>query len=230
MPKIYLTQISQHDCPHIHLTAEFPKLKIFIMHTEEIGNTERVFTIFYSCNSQTVTEALTMLKEYHGVKDISIIGKSENSASLLYSFPKTQMYKEIEKMGSRLHPIVARGGTETWFFVSGNNSASFGAPGTRFSKTEILNAKKLSTDEFITSYTRVLFELWKIRTDSILDSDTSDIMEKAVHSGYYEWPRKISVSQLSKVIKIPKSTFTYKLRHAEKNILNDIWKRDDFKF
>ena len=44
-------------------------------------------------------------------------------------------------------------------------------------------------------------------------------VELAIEKGYYEYPRKISVQELAKISKSPRSTFQEHLRKAESKLM-----------
>ncbi|WP_171823377.1 helix-turn-helix domain-containing protein [Thermogymnomonas acidicola] len=40
--------------------------------------------------------------------------------------------------------------------------------------------------------------------------------------GYFDWPRRVSLSEMSKRLNVPRTTLTYRIRKAERDVLNDI--------
>lgn len=228
MVNVYNVTIGQDDCPHTYITSKIPDLMIFIMNTsDDTGGYQKTFSIFISKNEEELSEALSMLKKYPNVRDISILGVKGTTMSLTYSFPRTSAYKSIRKIGFRLHPVVIRGGQEKWFFVSGeDNVLTETKHRLNDTVTKLISLKRLTTHDFINSYSKLFNEIWKIRIDSQTGGKGSQIIAEALRAGYYDWPRQSSLSNLSKSINMPRSTLTYRLRKVEKKVFEDIENSD----
>lgn len=59
-----------------------------------------------------------------------------------------------------------------------------------------------------------------------LPPSNRQILERAVLAGYYDWPRKISLTTLSANLSVPKATLSYRLRKAEKELMMQRTKHD----
>ena len=224
MVNVYKITIGQDDCPHTFISSRFPGLIIFVMNTsDESGGYQRTFSIFVSRDAIDLKGALTLLKQYPGIKGISILGMKENVMSLTYSFPKTSAYRSVKRVGFRLHPVVVKGGQEWWFLVSHDENILTDAKH-KFNDdvTRLKSFRRLTTSEFINSYSKLFNEIWKIRIDSQTRGKGSTIISDALRAGYYDWPRGVSLSKLSKSIDVPRTTLTYRLRKLEKTIFQDI--------
>ena len=46
------------------------------------------------------------------------------------------------------------------------------------------------------------------------------VLELAIEYGYYKYPRKVSVQDLAKKVKMPRTTFQEHLRKAEERVMN----------
>ena len=221
---VYNITIGQDDCPHTFITGKIPGLLIFVMNTsDDTGGYQKTFSIYVSKSDEDLRSALNLLKEYPSIKDINILGMKENMMSLTYSFPRTSAYKSVKKMGFRLHPVVIKDGQERWFFVSHEeNVVNDAKHKLNDHVTRLMMLKRLTTNEFINSYSKLFNELWKIRIDSQTKGQGSAIISEALSAGYYDWPRRSSLSKLSKSINMPRTTLTYRLRKLEKKVFEDI--------
>ncbi len=229
MVNVYNVTIGQDDCPHTLITAKVKHLVIFVMNTsDEPNGYQNTFSIFVSRDEEDLKTALNLLKAYPDIKGINILGKKENMMSLTYSFPRTSAYKNVKKIGFRLHPIIIKDGIERWFFVS-ESSHILGDGRTKLDDhvTHVTSIKRLTTNEFITSYSRMFNWIWKLRIDSQTGGSGSEIISEALKAGYYDWPRQSSLSELSKSLNVPRSTLTYKIRKLEKKIFSDIEDSED---
>lgn len=224
MVNVYNITIGQDDCPHTLITERIPDLIIFVMNTnDEANGYQKTFSIFISKDENDLKEALNQLKEYPDIKDINILGKKENLMSLTYSFPRTSAYKNVKKIGFRLHPVVIKGGLERWFFVSETpDLLNEGKQRLNDHLTRVMSLRRLTTNEFINSYSKLFNGIWKMRIDSQTGGTGSEIISEALKAGYYDWPRQSSLTELSKSINVPRTTLTYKIRKLEKKIFTDI--------
>jgi predicted DNA binding protein len=223
VPNIFRASIEQDDCPHTLLTSKYRDLTIFIMNAYREKAMQHSFSIFYSPSGNILTASISDLEKYPGMTDISIIGKKNNLISLTYSFPRTSAYKTISTLGFRMHPVMVRSGIERWFFVSSKPDV----PGVIREKlndgrTRLISINRLTTDEFVSEYSKFMGEFWKTKIVTDAGLMNTEILDKAVQAGYYDWPRKSSLSELSKEVKIPRTTLTYKLRKAEKDIFENL--------
>lgn len=63
----------------------------------------------------------------------------------------------------------------------------------------------------------------KIRSE--LTNKQRDALMYAIHFGYYDWPRKKSVKEICRIVKIPKTVFLSHLRKAEIKIIGNYFNR-----
>ena len=76
----------------------------------------------------------------------------------------------------------------------------------------------LSTLEKISniSFTKLLPEITK---------NQKEALELAINNGYYDYPKKIKMEKLAKMMKISYSTYQAHLKKAESKILPEIYKK-----
>ncbi|MFG1545029.1 MAG: helix-turn-helix domain-containing protein [Thermoplasmataceae archaeon] len=226
MVNIYSISIKQHDCPHTFVTSRIHDLTIFIMNTIDYSKKyQKTLSIFYSKTAEDLKYTIKTLNEYGDLKDLEVLGMGPTTMSLMYSFPKTAAYKWVSKIGFRMHPILVKNGEERWFLVS-NESQSVKEIEEELndSNTSTLRVKKLSTNNFISEYSELFSDVWKVRIDSAVGPEVFNILTQALAQGFYDWPRKSSLSELSRNIKMPRSTLTYRLRKLERLVFRDIGK------
>ncbi len=61
--------------------------------------------------------------------------------------------------------------------------------------------------------------------DSLLTIKQQEILLTAKHFGYFEWPRKKSITDICRLVKIPKTVFLSHLRKAENKIIESYFLR-----
>jgi predicted DNA binding protein len=200
-----------------------PGVRVFIMNTQLEGNMQRAFSVIYSKKDGEVSAAIRTLEKYPGLKCMNVMGIQGNLASLTYKFPQTSAFSTVNVMGFRMHPVVVKGGVEKWFFVSSREDIQSSVKQRlNEDKTKLISMKRLSTDEFMKEYSRILTEFWSINVLHSSGESDGSLLEEAMEAGYFEWPRKLSLSELSDKLKIPRTTLTYRLRKVEKSIFQTL--------
>lgn len=221
MANIFYFSIEQDDCPHTFITGQIEGLSIFIINTLNAGRKRQITTTLFSAkNSEDLSNALNLLKSYPGIDDLTILGKSGNVMSLMYSFPKTSAFRNVSESGFRLHPIVVRKGQEKWFFIETDNvKITSLKKSITDSTTRIIELRRVSTQDFLEMYSNLFSKIWTLQSKGSMGNSDENILTEAVRAGYYEWPRKTSISTLSDKMGIPASTMMYRMRKLEKQIM-----------
>ncbi|MGC8558774.1 MAG: helix-turn-helix domain-containing protein [Thermoplasmata archaeon] len=213
--------LTQNDCPHIELTNEFSDITIYVFNTVSVNQYEKLFSIFYSINKETLDKALNKFRNNKKVRNFQIISKKNNLAALTYFIIKTAAYKKIETVGFRLHPLTIHNGIEKWFFLDeSSNEISYKELLSEFNdeNTSIVSILELTTKNFLDEFLKNISIINFNKLD-ILDDEDKELLSMLIKAGYFEWPRKVSLTYLSKDWKIPKSTISYRIRKLEKSII-----------
>ncbi len=219
--KLIEITLTQNDCPHIELTKEFSDITIYVFNTVSVNQYEKLFSIFYSINKETLDKALNKFSNNKKVRNFQIISKKNNLAALTYFIIKTAAYKKIETVGFRLHPLTIHNGIEKWFFLDeSSNEISYKELLSKFNdeNTSIVSILELTTKNFLDEFLKNISFINFNKLD-ILDDEDKELLSMLIKAGYFEWPRKVSLTYLSKNLNIPKSTISYRIRKLEKSII-----------
>ena len=223
MANIYKVSIGQDDCPHTFVTMEHPGVRVFIMNTQQEGNMQRTFSVLYSKKEGELSAAIKSLESYRGMTCLNVMGIQGSLASLTYKFPQTSAFAAVNQLGFRMHPVIVKGGVEKWFFVSSKDDVQSAVKQKlNEDRTKLISMKRLSTDEFMKEYSRILTEFWSINVLHGSGETDGSLLEEAMQAGYFEWPRKLSLSELSGKLNIPRTTLTYRLRKVERSIFETL--------
>lgn len=220
-------KITQVDCPHASISRKFKDLNILILNTSITPEGyQRIFSIFYSNEKGTVENAFNEFISYNKIKDVEVISKKENIISAIYSMPQTSAFSNLSSKGFRLHPIKVSMGQEEWFYVYYNDyDTHMNFDFVNDTSTKLLKGEKLSTNEFFERYISIFSEIGLIDMLSNLDSRDIALFYNALNMGYFDWPRKVNLSELSAYSTLSKSTLSYHLRKIEKVIFQNINRR-----
>jgi predicted DNA binding protein len=216
---LWEVDVTQSDCPHIFSTRRYPSLRIIVMGTEVIGKYERLFSVFSSPSSRELNFALNFFQEDDRVKNFTLLSRDSGVATALYLMPKTSMFKKISELGLRIHPLVARNGREKWCFISGQSGLNIRSI-INDQYTKVISMKrKRSAEIFRSFYTSVRDLMPALSISDKFSKREIRILRAAQERGFFSWPRKTNLTDLSKELEMPKSTLSYHFRAIEKKMI-----------
>ena len=169
-------------------------------------------------------------KKFHGAV-IFINGDEKNKKAFIKSLEKEKSVKKLEVKNNQIivllegknytanffnpelffiKPVLIKKGFEYWEIGSWNrkNLTEFIDKIEKFAKIDIL------------SLTRKVPEIFIQTSVPKLTNKQRNFFEIAKLNGYYEYPRKISLKDLARKIKVPRTTLRNHLRKAEFRIFN----------
>ncbi|MCL4448007.1 MAG: helix-turn-helix domain-containing protein [Thermoplasmatales archaeon] len=227
MGRVLELSISQTDCPHPVLTARMKGLSILVMNTVRLNENRQLnFSIFRAPNQKSTKEAINMLSKFPGLEIREVVGIKKQLFSAIYSFPTTSALHRLSEFGLRLYPIYANNGIEKWFYHLSDENVAPLLTSINDETTKLIKWRKLSVSEFYETYTQLFLDIWRVHQVEDLPPSNRQILERAVLAGYYDWPRKISLTTLSANLSLPKATLSYRLRKAEKELMIQRTKHD----
>jgi len=216
MGHILELSIKQTDCPHPILTSKIKGLSIIVLNTirSEDGR-QTNFSIFHSPSVEKTRDAIKKLKNFPKLEVQEVIGSKGQLFSAIYTFPSTSAFHRLTLKGFRLYPIIARDGVEKWFFYQENDEEkSF--TWVNDSTTTLVDGRRLSVSEFYDFYVQLFLGIWMDSQQNNLSELDGLILGNAIKAGYFNWPRDLTLSDLSKRLSLPKTTLAYHLRKVEK--------------
>ncbi len=217
---LWEVEITQTDCPHVSTTQRYPSLRIIIMGTEVSGRYERLFSVFSSPSRRDLREALNFFQKDNRVKDFELLSSESSVAMAFYLIRKTSMFRKISEIGLRIHPVVAKGGRERWYLISGHSKEDI-RTFVRDESTKILfMRRKKPTEIFRSFYTEVRYLMPALSISDKLSQREIELLHAAQERGFFSWPRRTNLTNLSQVLDIPKSTLSYHFRAMEKKMVD----------
>ncbi|MGC8644797.1 MAG: helix-turn-helix domain-containing protein [Thermoplasmata archaeon] len=216
MGHILELSIKQTDCPHPILTSKIKGLSIIVLNTiRNTDGTQTNFSIFHSSSVEKTRDAIRKLKNFPNVEVQEVIGSKGQLFSAIYKFPSTSAFHRLSLKGFRLYPIIARDGIEKWYFyLEKEDERSFSW--VNDSTTTLVDGRRLSVSEFYDFYVQLFLGIWMDSQHNNLSELDGLILENAIKAGYFNWPRSLTLSDLSKKLSLPKTTLAYHLRKVEK--------------
>lgn len=219
-------------CWSIETTKNNPEVYLSVEGAFKIGREIRV-------NFKLVAENYTSLKKYiadikkfeHLAKDVLVIGRSDLEAYIHGRFPtESTFYENVFSLEFMPMNIIISRGNEYWTLL-------------------IYDEKLKETFERLTVMDNIEFEVLSVSRLKSLEKKPHDLIEEissnlsikqkkvlleAYKSGYFEWPRKMNLNELSEKFGIAKSTCLHHIRTAEQKILKrfveEIKERESYLF
>ncbi len=215
--RLYQMDVTQTDCPHVKTSSKFPSIYIIIMNTQFRANYQNMFTIFYSYDPVELEKGIDYFTTRERVQDFELISKRDNIISTYYKYTTTSLFKTIREVGFRLHPMIVHKGIERWYFIS-EEDREVTEDSINDDNTVVVSLSKMDTKDFLERYLTGLYSLSFIDVLSDMEESDRQILKNALVSGYFDWPRKIGLTELGKNLRMPKSTLSYHVRKIERKI------------
>jgi len=155
------------------------------------------------------------LRRHPEVEDYRIMSKKRYSMIMAVTKSLCEFYEYTLSSGRfTFFPYVLKSGRRVFYMVSPENHSSV--------------LSRLSMHGKVLSFEKVSFET-AIRETSLLGLNIAAgeaitpsqraILVEAIKRGYYEWPRKISLTELAREFGISKATLSEHLRRGEQKLL-----------
>jgi predicted DNA binding protein len=217
---LWEVDVTQTDCPHILTTKKYPSLRIIVMGTELTGRYERLFSVFSASTTRELNSSLNFFQKDDRVKNFKLLSRESGVATALYLMSRTSMFQKTTEIGLRIHPLVARGGKEKWYLISGESGVNIRTMiSDQFTKV-ISMKRKRSAEIFRSFYTSVRDLLPALSISDKFSKREIEILRVAQEKGFFSWPRKTNLTNLSKELEMPKSTLSYHFRAMEKKMVD----------
>jgi predicted DNA binding protein len=215
---LWEVEVSQSDCPHVGTTKKYDSLRVVIMGTEVARQYERIFSVFSCSKPNTLKEALSYFQKDPRVRDFRLLSRESGVATALYLMPKTSMFKKISRIGLRLHPVFAQGGLEKWYVITEASRKNIRMV-ISDDYTKIISMKRKRPAQIFSSlYSAVKYLMPALSISDKLSRRDAEILRAATESGYFSWPRRTNLTNLSHELKMPKSTLSYHFRNLEEKM------------
>lgn len=160
-----------------------------------------------------------------------IVGTKENIANAIKDLKKSKRVFNLEVNGENIILDIRQHIANRLLFQPGiflTKPAYVNNKGEYFFEVASWDRKKLSNIFKIYKFLNV--ELTKIqnkklknievrKTSSNLTDKQKEALNLAIKEGYYEFPRKIELKQLAKIMGVSYTSYQYHLRHAENKII-----------
>ena len=152
-----------------------------------------------------VADVIRGISEHDAIADVDILWTDEQDALVQFRTRRPMMLLAARRSNVPVRmPFEIRDGVGEWNLT---------APRDRLSElSEVFDSMGVSYE---------VKSVHKIRSDSFLTEKQREVIETALEMGYYDTPRKASLSDVAEECGIAKSTCSETLHRAEERIIKD---------
>ncbi len=222
--------IVQYDCPVVWLVEHLKDIKIIVTgaNVAEISRGyEKIYVVILGDND-TFSKVLEKIRNYRLVRNYEVIQKKKDFIKMQMNIAKTKtMEASVFLDAVPLAPWIAKEGYERWSLGFHNKKLlnEFIRKVSEFDYIEKSRVEKIP-DELIAEFSMNYMSALNLLTTELnkLTDKQLNLLRLALESGYYEWPRKTNIVELSEELGISRAAVTKLLRRAEKRIISSMLK------
>lgn len=189
-----------------HITSSFPDVVIRVLDCRNIPETRGVQELFeIRCDAEVSNRVIELLKEDDYVYDVDIIkGKPGRIVGSL----KTKKCTACRSFA-----------TANCFIVSASSKPNGKLEWTLLGSDTMVKMllKRLEEAEIVATVLRVS----QLREEKEITTRQEYLLQIAFEKGYYEFPKKITLRQLAKILEISPAALTEILRRGQKHVLQE---------
>ncbi|MGC8987777.1 helix-turn-helix domain-containing protein [Infirmifilum sp.] len=204
--------------PYRSVLAEISRIPGVIVYVEGISLAKDASTtlvhVEFPGKTSVFEEIMGKLRNNPGVIDYKILYKKKYSLTLAVQKSLCEFYKyTLQSNRFTFFPYVLKGGIREFYIVSKEKPKEITFNLSRHGDVILLERLPLNTAIRNTGQLSL-----KIAISDILTPQQRNILKKAYTLGYYDWPRKISLSELAEEFEISKATLSEHLRRGEQKL------------
>lgn len=182
-------------------STRFPELRIRILNHFPIGGGRSLEMV--SLDGEETGEALRLIPDCDGVDDVEILERDEHGARIKLTLRGCALPRAVANSGVLPSmPYDLRCGTHRWLVLGQGDKVN----------------------EFVSSFTREGIPVRVLMAGEYNDGGTLTrrqrvVLERAVETGYYDFPRRMNLSRLADSLGISKATLCETLMSIESRVM-----------
>ncbi len=219
--------IVQYDCPVVRLVELLKDVKLIVTGAN-IANInegyEKIYVVMMG-DKDLINKSLNMIQRIRSVKQYNVLQRKDGYIKVFMYITKTwTMENSVMLDAMPLAPWVAKDGVERWTlgFPSKKQLDEFLSKVRERDYIEKMKVDEVS-DNTIASLAANYLQLVNLTTEiGKLTKSQLNLLNMALESGYYEWPRKINIMNISQELNVSRAAVAKLLRRAEKRVITSV--------
>jgi len=225
---IAVLDIAQYDCPVVKLTDLTEDVEVVVIgaNVSEIHKGyERIYITIKGYNKEDVIRAIDNIQKMRHVKSFTVLYRKNNEARVYMYIKKTKAMEASVKLDATpVAPWISVDGVERWTlgFPSKKQLYEYISLVKEQDVIENIIVRDIPDDVIMDMsllYLALADLIIKIKG---LTENQLNILNIALSEGYYEWPRRINIVELSSRLGISRTAVTKLLRRAEYKVLKSV--------
>ncbi len=225
---IAVLDIAQYDCPVVKLTDIMENVEVVVIgaNVSEIHRGyERIYITIRGYNKEDVVKAIDNIQKMSYVKSFTVLYRKNNEARVYMYIKKTNAMEASVKLDATpVAPWVSVEGVERWTlgFPSKKQLYEYISLVKERDVVENVVVRDVPDDVIMDMSLLYLALADFIINMKGLTENQLNILNIALNEGYYEWPRRINIVELSSRLGISRTAVTKLLRRAEYKVLKSV--------
>lgn len=204
-------KVKHKNCSETTLSEKFPKHHITVVDIQSTHQKQKQYFYYITGNQNQFDALISFIKQSKGYNIVKEVERSERTLLLLVVlYQKSYIQNVIQKYNGffiDLHTVF--GGYEYWHIGTVS----------RDSINSMLRELKQMGEIKVISVGEIEF------AHSLLSKQQKNVLLYAYEQGYYETPRKTTVSSIARALKLSHGTVGEHLQKAENKLIQSIAKR-----
>lgn len=224
---VAVLDIVQYDCPVVRLVELLKDVKLIVTGAN-VANInegyEKIYVVMMG-DKDLINKSLDMVQRIRFVKHYNVLQRKDEYAKVYMYISKTwTMENSVRLDAMPLAPWVAKDGIERWTLgiLSKKQLDEFLS---RVKERDYIEKMKIDevADDTIATLAFNYLQLVNLTNEiGKLTKSQLNLLNMALESGYYEWPRKINIMNISQELRVSRAAVAKLLRRAEKRVIASV--------
>lgn len=215
-----ILEVWQPDCPVVYVSESLESVKLYAIDSHVKNSYIQALLYMFADDKSSLQTALNIIRKHSQVKSIRVLWKCQQEACLeLLCNVTNAMYSLTHSRLLFHYPLLTSNGLETWIVTVEDKIKEKEVLTLLKENNEVRVKKRILNFPFsfrafqlITNSPELLISI----ADTLqLSSTQQKVLSASLEGGYYSYPRKTNLKQLSEKLGISKTAATKNLRSLE---------------
>ncbi|WP_158508386.1 helix-turn-helix domain-containing protein [Thermococcus barophilus] len=220
--RLLILEVWQPDCPVVYVSEKIGNIKLYAIDSHIENSNIRALLHISADDESSLQTALDIIKKHSQVKSLRVLWKCQQEICAELVCNVTNAMHSLAFAPLIFHrPLLTSRGLEKWIIVVENKTKEKEVLCCLKENNEVRIKKKISgfpsTPQDFWLITEPVFRAKLISIGDMLQLSTTQqkVLSAALEGGYYSYPRKTNLKQLSEKLGISKTAVAKNLRSVE---------------
>jgi len=219
--RLLILDVWQPDCPVVYLSEKIEGIRLYAIDSHIENSNIRALLYISSDYENSLQTALNVIKKHSQVKNLRVLWKCQHEIYTELICNVTSAMHSLARDSVIFHrPLLTSNGFERWIVIVENKTKEKEVLSSLRENNEIRIKERLGFPPTSHGFWLITEPVFYVKLLSIADrvklSPTQQkVFSAALEGGYYSYPRKTSLKQLSEKLGISKTAVAKNLRSVE---------------